>query len=167
MKLFSWLFGSGDSKPKKTAQKTPAREWHSWKPQNPVKPPEEFVWIPEFREVNIAGTSHRTENCRTFLAALKGGRATEQSVVVEPDDGLPDHPNAFAVFATMAPGRTQIGYLPSDVSASLAAKYPRSMPLRAALREWGKKSDEEAYFFRVALFMPNAKGRKQYTSAGS
>ena len=157
------LFGVEHASAGSVENRDATREWYSWKPKDgPPTPPNGFVKLPKATEVSVAGTSYRIEDCKLFLSALKGGRAGANSIDLRRDSSNPEHPHAIAVFGLLGHKEVHIGYIPSDLSDMIRTKFSSDMPLKAGLKEWGKKKSAEAVFFRITVFVPGAKERKQF-----
>ena len=162
-KILKMLLG-GSKRPSRSKDDVPQESaWLSWKSDDyPPAAPDGFVKLTGATDVAIAGTSYRLGDCKIAISALKGGRVDAASIDLVRDGNNVEHPNAVSVFAKLRHRECHIGYLPSDVADMIAHDFSPEMPLKAALREWGQKKSGDAVFFRISLFVPNAKDRKKF-----
>ena len=157
------LLGSGSGQSSTKREPSAEREWFSWKADDyPPSAPEGFVKLSGTTDISVAGTSYRLDDCRTLLSALKGKRVDQEAILLIREENNPDHPNAIRVVAKLSHKEVHIGYLPRDINDMIAQKFSRDMPLKASLREWGKKKTDDAVFFRLTVFVPNAKERRKF-----
>jgi HIRAN domain len=158
------LLLGGSKRPSRSQKDVPQESaWLSWKSDDyPPEAPDGFVKLTGATDVSVAGTSYRLADCKIVISALKGGRADAASINLVREENNVDHPNAVGVFAKLLHRECHLGYLPRDIADMIAHNFTPDMPLMAALREWGQKKSGDAVFFRISLFVPNAKDRKKF-----
>lgn len=165
-KIFKMFLKSGKASPQNPKSPPESGDWLSWKPDNnPPSAPAGFVKLAGAGDVSVAGTSFRLSDCQVVLSALNGDRVDNASIHLTHEDANPDHPNAIKVVVKLRHRDCHIGYLPSDISDMITHGFSKGMPLKAALREWGKKKTGDAVFFKISVFIPVAKDRKGYVKS--
>jgi len=162
-KILKLLLG-GRKRPSRSQNDAPQESaWLTWKSYDyPPAAPNGFVKLTAATDVAVAGTSYRLAECKIVISALKGGRVEAAAIDLVREENNVEHPNAVGVFAKLRHRECHIGYLPSDVADMIAHDFTPDMTLKAALREWGQKKSGDAVFFRISLFVPNAKDRKKF-----
>lgn len=165
IKLLKWLLKNSQSSSKTKPRIPEGSEWLSWKASvYPPNSPDGFIRLNGASDISVAGTSFHLQDCRVVLSALKDERVTESAIDLVRDSSDPSHPDAIRVVAKLKHRDVDIGYLPADISDMIAHSFPEAMPLKASLREWGQKKTGDAAFFRISVFVPNARERKKYDS---
>lgn len=107
--------------------------WGRWRPAKVERSTDWSI----LREVTIRGTRHRKARCLAFIIAFKEAdrRGAPYGIEVEREPDNPADRNAIAVYGVLGPERHQLGYVPADVAAEIAADFPPDMPLAADLKE--------------------------------
>jgi hypothetical protein len=108
-------------------------EWDRW---YPVATPADRNWA-ILREVHVKGTRFRRPACLALIKAFKEADriGVPYTVEVEREPDNPADRHAIAVYGVLSSERHQLGYVPRDVAAEIAAEYPLDMPLTARLRQ--------------------------------
>lgn len=163
------LFSGGDdenahSSPQRTTKdKSEGSRWEElnieWK-----HPGADWVYLPKFDKdnecklVSITDMGHR-EAVKPLTERVVAGKEYSLALKREPTNKY--DPNAIQVVDTTNQNADVVGYLPKDVSATIAERYDTEMPITVMVKR-AIKSPDNVVYLRLAPLVPKKSLRKKY-----